>query len=46
VDYAKFTKAAGNTAGLPLGMPEAARTVQVLDGKIPVKNGTYLPEGG
>jgi hypothetical protein len=45
VDYAEFTKAAGNTAGLPLGVPEAARTVQVLDGKIRVKNSTYLPEG-
>lgn len=44
-DYAEFTKAAGNTAGLPLGLPEASRTVQVLDGKTQVQNGTYLPEG-
>ena len=35
---------AGNDPGLPLGLPEAARTVQVLDGKTHVKNGTYLPE--
>jgi hypothetical protein len=45
LDYAEFNKTAGNAGGLPLGMPEAARTVQVLDGKTHVKNGTYLPEG-
>jgi hypothetical protein len=44
-DYAELNKTAGNAPGLPLGLPDAARTVQVLDGKTQVKNGTYLPEG-
>src|SRR5437764_13512350 len=44
-DYAELNKTAGITVGLPLGLPEAARTVQVRDGKTHVKNGTYLPEG-
>jgi hypothetical protein len=43
-DYAEVNKIAGNAPGLPLGLPEAARTVQVLDGKTRVKNGTYLSE--
>jgi hypothetical protein len=44
-DYAEVNKIAGNVPGLLLGLPEAARTVQVLDGKTQIKNGTYLPEG-
>lgn len=44
-DYAELNKTPGNASGLPLGLPEAARTVQVVDGKTQVKNGTYLPEG-
>ena len=44
-DYAAFNKTEGLAAGLPLGLPDAARTVQVRDGKTHVKNGTYLPEG-
>jgi len=44
-DYAKLNKTAGGTPGLPLGLPDAARTVQVRDGKTHVKNGTYLAEG-
>jgi hypothetical protein len=44
-DYAELNKTEGITAGLPLGLPDAARTVQVRDGKTHVKNGTYLPEG-
>ena len=44
-DYAELNKTEGITAGLPLGLPNAARTVQVRDGKTHVKNGTYLPEG-
>lgn len=44
-DYAKVNETAGIAAGLPLGLPDAARTVQVLNGKTQVKNGTYLPEG-
>lgn len=44
-DYAELNKTAGNTSGLPLGLPDAARTVQVRDGKLQVKSGPYLPEG-
>ena len=44
-DYAELNKTDGITPGLPLGLPEGARTVQVRDGKIEVKNGTYLAEG-
>lgn len=44
-DYAELNKTAGITPGLPLGIPGAARTVQVHDGKIQVRNGTYLAEG-
>jgi len=43
-DYAEFNKTEGIRAGLPLGLPDAAKTVQVRDGKTHVKNGTYLPE--
>jgi hypothetical protein len=34
-DYAELNKTEGITTGLPLGLPEAARTVQVRDGKDP-----------
>jgi hypothetical protein len=44
-DYSELNKAEGMSAGLPLGLPDAARTVQVRDGKVQVKNGTYLAEG-
>jgi hypothetical protein len=44
-DYAELNKTPGLTGGLPLGLPEAARTVQVHDGKVQVRNGTYLAEG-
>jgi hypothetical protein len=44
-DYGELNKTEGVTGGLPLGLPEAARTVQVRDGKIDVSNGTYLAEG-
>jgi len=44
-DYAELNKAEGMAPGLPLGLPEAARTVQVRDGKTRVKNRTYLAEG-
>src|SRR5438477_8000260 len=43
-DYADLNKTAGVTPGLPLGLPDAARTVQVRDGKPHVTNGTYLSE--
>lgn len=35
----------GSRPGLPLGLPDAARTVQVRNGKAQVKNGPYLAEG-
>src|SRR6266545_3779081 len=44
-DYAELNKTKGVAQGLPLGLPDAARTVQVRDGKTQVKNGTYLGEG-
>jgi hypothetical protein len=44
-DYAELNKAEGMTGGLPLGLPHAAKTVQVRDGKTHVKDGTYLAEG-
>lgn len=43
-EYAELNKTEGLAPGLPLGLPDAARTVQVRDGKVQVKNGTYLPE--
>ena len=44
-DYAELNNTKGVAPGLPLGLPDAARTVQVRDGKTHVKNGTYLAEG-
>jgi hypothetical protein len=44
-DYAALSKSPGVTPGLPLGLPGAARTVRVLDGKAQVVNRTYLAEG-
>src|SRR5262245_29729011 len=44
-EYAEVNKTKGLAPGLPLGLPNAARTVQVRDGKIHVKNGTYQEEG-
>src|SRR5215510_440926 len=44
-DYAELNKTRGIAPGLPLGLPDAARTVQVRDGQTQVKNGTYLAEG-
>jgi hypothetical protein len=44
-DSAELNKAEGMTGGLPLGLPQAAKTVQVRDGKTHVKEGTYLAEG-
>src|SRR3989442_1374381 len=35
----------GVTPGLPLGLPTAARVIQVRDGEIEVKNGPRLSEG-
>src|SRR5512132_4425519 len=44
-DYAELNKTEGIAPGLPLGLPDAARTVRVRDGKTEVRNGTYLAEG-
>jgi hypothetical protein len=44
-DYADLNKTQGLTPGLPLGVPDAARTVQVRDGHTQIKDGTYLAEG-
>ena len=44
-DYAELNKTEGVAPGLPLGLPAAARTVQVRDGKTHITNGTYLAEG-
>lgn len=44
-DYAGITRTPGVTPGLPLGLPGAARTVRVRDGKPEVRSGTYLSEG-
>ena len=43
-DYAELNKTEG-VARASAGTPDAARTVQVRDGKTQVKNGTYLAEG-
>jgi hypothetical protein len=43
-DYAKLNKTAGITQGLPLGLPTAARTVRLVDGKPQVTGGPYLAE--
>jgi hypothetical protein len=44
-DYAELNKAEGMAGGLPLGLPDTAKTVQVLDGRTCVRDGTYLAEG-
>ena len=44
-EYADLNKTQGITVRLPLGLPDAARTVQVRDGKTDVKNGTHQAEG-
>lgn len=44
-DYAELSKTPGIVNGLPLGLPSAAKTVQVRDGKAEIKNGTFLSEG-
>ena len=44
-EYAELNGVAGVTPGLPLGRPEAARTVAVREGTVTVRNGPYLTEG-
>ena len=40
-DYAALNGQAGLTPGLPLGLPEAAKTVRVADGQAVVDDGPY-----
>jgi hypothetical protein len=44
-DYTELNGTPGMTPGLPLGLPGAARTVQVKGGKVTVKDGPHLEEG-
>jgi hypothetical protein len=44
-DYARLEQIPGVMPGLPLGRPEAARTVRVVDGEVQVKAGPYQAEG-
>lgn len=44
-EYAELNETPGLTPGLPLGLPQEARTVRVRDGKPEVRNGMYLGEG-
>jgi hypothetical protein len=43
-DYAEINKTLGVTPGLPLGLPDSARTVRVRAGQTEVANGPYLSE--
>jgi hypothetical protein len=44
-DYNALTDTPGVSPGLPLGLPKDAVTVQVKDGEVVTREGTYLPEG-
>ena len=44
-EYSELNNTPGFTAGLPLGLPNAARTVKVQKGNVEVKDGLYLHEG-
>lgn len=44
-DYGELNKTEGIVPGLPLGLPHAATTVQMRDGKTETSRGTYQPEG-
>lgn len=44
-EYQDLQNTPGITPGVPLGLPHAARTVKVQDGRVEVRDGTYLPEG-
>jgi hypothetical protein len=43
-DYAAINEMAEVTPGLPLGLPQDARTVTVVDGQAEVREGPYLRE--
>ena len=42
--YAEFNRTPNMIPGPPLGLPSAAKTVQIKNGKLQVKEGPYLPE--
>jgi hypothetical protein len=44
-DYGTLNETPGVSPGLPLGLPEDATTVQVVDGKTVAKKGPFLSEG-
>jgi hypothetical protein len=44
-EYVAFNQIPGVEAGFPLGMPEEARTVWVLNGEVESQPGSYFPEG-
>ncbi len=44
-DYAAVNKTGGVEPGLPLGLPQDAVTVQVLNGETVTRKGPYLDEG-
>jgi hypothetical protein len=44
-DYAEINRAPGVTPGVPLGLPSAAKTVQVRHGQPQIKDGPHLGEG-
>jgi hypothetical protein len=44
-DYQELGRTPGVTQGLPLGLPQAAKTVRVRNGEAEVRDGTYLSEG-
>jgi hypothetical protein len=44
-EYAELNKTAGVTPAFPPIAPKKATTVQVLDGKVQVKDGPHLAEG-
>ena len=45
-DYAAFNKTEGLTPGLPLGLPEDAKTVRVDNGSALVSDGPYVDVKG
>jgi hypothetical protein len=45
-DYAAISQTAGVSPGLPLGLPDKARTVRVRAGRTTVADGPFLGVGG
>jgi hypothetical protein len=45
-DYAAVNTTPGVTPGLPLGLPEKARTVRVADGKVQATDGPFVNTDG